>query len=106
MSTEELQVVAVEGERPRRGRWWRGLTGSLAAGLAGLAVIVLGAGVVSALLGAPGPGVWLLVGHPVAAVLALAAQRFADRRDGAVAGVAGAVVVVVVLLALWLFWWG
>ncbi|GHF77509.1 hypothetical protein FHX82_004307 [Amycolatopsis bartoniae] len=106
MSTEELRAAPEERERPRRGRWWRGLTGSLAAGLAGLAVIVLGSGVVCALLGAPGPGLWLLVGHPVAAVLALVAQRFADRGEGRVAGVAGGVVVVLLLAALWLFWWG
>lgn len=106
MSTEELRVLPVEEERPRRGRWWRGLTGSLAAGLAALAVIVLGAGLLCWLRGAPGPGVAMLIGHPVAAVLALAAQRFADRREGSVAGVAGFAVVVVLLVALWLFWWG
>lgn len=106
MSTEELQVPPLEGEHPRRGRWWRGLTGSLAAGLAGLAVIVLIAAVVCWVRGAPGPGVPMLVGHPVAAVLALVAQRFADRREGRVAGFAGFAVVVVLLVALWLFWWG
>ena len=106
MSTEELRAAPADRERPPRGRWWRGLTGSLAAGLAGLAVIVLGAGLLCSFLGAPGPGVWLLVGHPVAAVLALVAQRFADRGEGRAAGAAGAVVVVLVLAALWLFWWG
>ncbi|GAB2974513.1 hypothetical protein LWP59_04750 [Amycolatopsis acidiphila] len=106
MSTEELRVPPVEEDRSRRGRWWRGLTGSLAAGLAGLAVIVLGAGLLCLLLGAPGPGVAMLVGHPLAAAIALVAQRFADRREGPVAGLAGLVVVVVLLAALWLFWWG
>ncbi|MTD55062.1 hypothetical protein [Amycolatopsis pithecellobii] len=104
MSTEELRVPPVETP-PRRGRWWRGLTGSLAAGLAGLAVLVLGAAVVSLLRGAPGPGVVMLIGHPVAAVIALVAQRFVDRRAGAIAALAAGVVVVVVAAALLLFWW-
>lgn len=107
MSTEELEVRPVEEEPPRRrrGRWWRGLTGSFAAGLAGLAVIVLGSGVVCVFLDVPGPGAAMLIGHPVAAVLALGAQRVADRRTGRVAGLAGAVVVLLLVAALWVFWW-
>jgi hypothetical protein len=88
-----------------RGRWWRGFTGSVAAGLAVLAVGVLGAAVVCSLTSAPGPGLFLLVGHPVAAVVAFVAQRVADRRNGAVAGVAGAGVLVIAFVALTLFWW-
>ncbi|WP_235022732.1 hypothetical protein [Amycolatopsis alkalitolerans] len=104
MSTEELRVPAAEEFR-RRGRRWRGLTGSLAAGLAGLAVLVLGAGLVCLLFGVPGPGAAMLIGHPVAAVIALVAQRFVDRRDGPVAALAAAVVVVDLLAALSLMWW-
>ncbi|TVT49259.1 hypothetical protein FNH05_17185 [Amycolatopsis rhizosphaerae] len=91
--------------RVRRGRWWRGATGSLAAGMAGLAVIVLGAGVLSLIVHAPGPGAASLIGHPVAAVVALAAQRVADRRQGPPAVLAGAVVLVDVAATLWLLWW-
>ncbi|WUL72190.1 hypothetical protein OG943_42780 [Amycolatopsis sp. NBC_00345] len=87
------------------GRWWRGLTGSVAAGLAVLAVGVLGVAVVCLVTGAPGPGLFLLIGHPVAAVAALLVQRVADRRNGAVAGVAGVGVLVITLVALTLFWW-
>lgn len=47
----------------------------------------------------------MLIGHPVAAVLALLAQRGADRRNGRVAGFAGVGVVVSVTAALSLFWW-
>ncbi|WAL69857.1 hypothetical protein ORV05_28535 [Amycolatopsis cynarae] len=91
--------------RVRRGRWWRGVTGSFAAGMAGLAVIVLGAGVLSLIVHAPGPGAASLIGHPVAAVVALAAQRVADRRQGRPAVLAGAVVLVDVAATLWLLWW-
>ncbi|WP_091626407.1 hypothetical protein [Amycolatopsis saalfeldensis] len=88
-----------------RGRWWRGLTGSVAAGLVVLAVGVLGVAVVCSLTGAPGPGLFLLIGHPVAAVAALLAQRSADRRSGVGAGVAGGGVLVIAFVALTLFWW-
>lgn len=103
--TEQLPRPTPSGKRPRRGRWWRGLTGSLAAGMAGLALIVLGAGVLSLIVHAPGPGVASLAGHPVAAVVALAAQRIADRRQGQPAVLAGAGVLLVVGVTLWLFWW-
>ncbi|MGW4483494.1 hypothetical protein ACWEOE_06610 [Amycolatopsis sp. NPDC004368] len=88
-----------------RGRWWRGFTGSVAAGLAVLAVGVLGVEVVCLVTGAPGPSVLLLVGHPVAAVVALALQRVADRRYGRVAALAGLGVLLVTFVALTVFWW-
>lgn len=107
--TRGASLPPVEDEpspaRRRRSRWWRGLTGSLAAGLVGLAVIVLGAGLVCLIRGVPGPGAAMLIGHPVAAVLAVLAQRIADRRDGRAAGLAGAVVVVLLIVTLWVFWW-
>jgi len=87
-----------------RGRWWRGFTGSLAAGLAVLAVGVLAVAGIDLYLGAPGPGMALLIGHPVAAVLAVLAQRVADRRNGLPAVGAGAAVVLFTVSALTLFW--
>ena len=104
--TEELPVGAASAELSRPGRIWRGLTGSLAAGLAVLAVVVLGAALVCAIRNAPGPALAALIGHPIAAVVALGAQRVADTRRGRLAGLAGLVVCAVVALALWLFWWG
>jgi hypothetical protein len=89
----------------RGGRRWRGLTGSLAAGLTVLALAVLGEGVLSLFTAAPGPVPSTLLGHPIAAALAIAAQRVADRRRGWSAGIAGAAVVVVTSAALLLFWW-
>ncbi|WP_206795560.1 hypothetical protein [Amycolatopsis sp. MtRt-6] len=89
---------------PVRGRWWRGLTGSLAAGLAVLALGVLLVGAIGLYTGMPGPGATLLIGHPVAAALALLAQRVADRRDGPSAVGAGIAVVLFTVSAVSLFW--
>lgn len=92
--------------RPKpRGRWWRGFTGSVAAGMAVLAVGVLVVGVLCLVNGASGPGVLKLVGHPVAAVIVLALQRIADRRVGKVAALAGAGVLVVAGVAFGVLWW-
>ncbi|MFI5590556.1 hypothetical protein ACIA5G_36305 [Amycolatopsis sp. NPDC051758] len=97
---------AAEAASPakERGRWWRGFTGSLAAGLAVLAVGVLAVAGIDLYTGAPGPGAAMLIGHPVAAVLALLAQRVADRRNGIAAAGAGIAVVLFVVSALTLFW--
>jgi predicted lipid-binding transport protein (Tim44 family) len=86
------------------GRWWRGFTGSLAAGLVALAIGVLVVAGVCLYTGVPGPGAVLLVGHPIAAALALLAQRVADRRNGAAAVGGGVAVVLFTVSALTLFW--
>lgn len=91
-------------EAPRRG-FWRDLSGALSVGLAVLAVVVLVFQAVGWVRGVPGPGAVMVFGHLVAAGAAIGAQRFADRRTGWPATVAGLGVVVVVLVALWLFWW-
>ncbi|KDN19360.1 hypothetical protein [Amycolatopsis rifamycinica] len=87
-----------------RGRWWRGLTGSLAAGLAVLALGVLAVGGICLFTGAPGPGAASLIGHPLAAVLALGAQRVADRRRGLPAVGGGVAVVLFAVSAATIFW--
>ncbi|WP_216214279.1 hypothetical protein [Amycolatopsis aidingensis] len=87
------------------GRWWRGLTGSLAAGLVLLAVGVLGAQILGWASGSSGPGVLATGGHLLAAVLALLAQRVADRGSGRAAGLAALAVLLLVVAPLWLFWW-
>jgi len=106
--TEELAPPPAEpGEpvAPERGRFWRGLTGSLAAGMVVLPVIVLAIAGICLFTDAPGPGPLMLIGHPIAAVVALLAQRVADTRNGRVAGCAGLLVVASVTAALSLFWW-
>ncbi|WP_410569002.1 hypothetical protein [Amycolatopsis sp. cmx-4-61] len=102
----EPDSTAPEAAAPPRpgGRWWRGFTGSLAAGLTVLAVGVLVVGGICLFTGAPGPGATLLIGHPVAAVLALLAQRVADRRNGPAAVGAGLAVVLFTVSAISLFW--
>ncbi|MEV7091305.1 hypothetical protein AB0M80_00540 [Amycolatopsis sp. NPDC051045] len=102
----EPDAAAPDGSAPpkQRGRWWRGFTGSLAAGLAVLAVGVLAVAGICLFTGAPGPGATLLIGHPVAAVLALLAQRVADRRNGPAAVGAGVAVALFAISALTLFW--
>ncbi|WP_328613817.1 hypothetical protein OHS18_36395 [Amycolatopsis sp. NBC_00355] len=102
-SQETVEQAAAKPAKPG-GRWWRGLTGSLAAGLTVLAVGVLVVAGVCLYTDAPGPGPVLLIGHPVAAVLALLAQRVADRRNGLPAAGAGIAVVLFVVSALTLFW--
>ncbi|WP_199433920.1 hypothetical protein [Qaidamihabitans albus] len=96
---------AAEPRRVRRGRWWRGLTGSLAAGLVLLALAVAGAQVAGWGSAGTGPGAGWVTGHLAAAVLALVAQRFADRGRGLPAATAGATVLVLTGAVLWLFWW-
>lgn len=102
-ATAPETVEQAEPAKPG-GRWWRGFTGSLAAGLTVLAVGVLVVAGVCLYTDAPGPGPVLLIGHPIAAVLALLAQRVADRRNGLPAAGAGIAVVLFVVSALTLFW--
>ncbi len=106
---ERIEPTDAAAEEPapptkERGRWWRGFTGSLAAGLTVLAVGVLAVAGIDLYTGAPGPGPALLIGHPIAAALALLAQRVADRRNGATAAGAGLAVVLFAVSALTLFW--
>jgi hypothetical protein len=95
----------VEQAQRHRGGPWRELSGALAVGMSVLAVVVIVFQVLAWGRDMPGPGMWTVVGHVVAAALAVLVQHFADRVAGwpAVAGVLG--VVATSGLALWLFWW-
>lgn len=85
------------------GRAWRGLTGSIAAGLAVLAVVVaVAAGVAET----GGPSTGVIVWHVVGAVVTLGAQaRLVDRRQGPVAGLAGIGILALTGVVLWMCWW-
>ncbi|PXY19884.1 hypothetical protein BAY59_33030 [Prauserella coralliicola] len=107
LETVELATPGTGGQPPSRrtGRWWRGLTGSLAAGLVVLALFVLGVQVVSWLGDAEGPGLVSVLGHLAGAALAVIAQLVVDRRRGRLAGVAALCVLAIAGGVLWLYWW-
>jgi hypothetical protein len=90
---------------PKKSRFWRELTGALAAGTVLLAIAVLVLQTIAWLKGMPGLGVVVLVGHLVGAALAVAAQRMVDRRAGKPALAAGLGLGAVVVVVLVLFWW-
>ena len=86
------------------GRVLRGLTGVLAGGLVALLVALVVAWVVSRNTDMPGPGTATLAWHAVAAVVAVAAQVYADRhRDGR--GLLAAAAVLLTAAALLFFQW-
>ncbi|MBW4719313.1 hypothetical protein [Saccharothrix obliqua] len=93
------------GTEPRLVRVWRGVSGAVAVGLVLLALALIGVQVYAAGHDLPGPGVDVVAGHVVAAVLAVVAQVFADRRTRWVAGVLGLAVLVLGAGVLWFFWW-
>jgi hypothetical protein len=70
-----------------------------------LAVVVVVFQVLAFARDMPGPGAMTVVGHIVAAVLAVFVQRYADRLAGWAAAASVLGVVAVSGAALWLFWW-
>lgn len=87
-------------------RWLLGLSGSVAAGLIVLTVVVAVAEYLGEGHGFPGPGRTSLVSHIVASVVALIAQLWADRRAG-IASAFGAFVVFAIAAGIfWTQWWG
>ncbi|GAA1194702.1 hypothetical protein [Prauserella alba] len=84
------------------GRVWRGFTGSVAAGFALLAAVVL----VVALATDGAAGTAVVVWHVLGAVVALALQVvMVDRERGPAAGLAGAGVIGIAGVVLWTCWW-
>lgn len=104
----DCDVAPADSERVRRGRGERrlvALSGTLAAGLAVLAVLVLAAQVWGWVAGHPGPKPGMLIGHLGGAGGAVVAQRVADRRTGRRAVLGAAVVLALVAAVLVVFWW-
>ncbi len=82
----------------------RGFTGLLAGGLVALVLALGVAWIIADAQGAPGPGPVRMIGHLVAAVVAVAAQAYVDRHpDGR--GLVAAVVVVAVTVAVLVIAW-
>ncbi|MES9517753.1 hypothetical protein ACIQYW_04480 [Rhodococcus erythropolis] len=84
----------------------RALSGTVAAGIVVLTLVIIGSAYLGGNRGFPGPGTTSIAAHIAASVVALAAQIWCDRRRG-IAAVAGSVVVLVVAgLLLVTQWWG
>ena len=84
----------------------RGLSGLVVGGLVALALVLVAGWWWARRTGLPGPDMDVLVGHVVAAVAAVAAQVWVDRRrdrTGTLAAAAVAVLVVAGLAVVWLF---
>ena len=91
--------------RPRRSLA-RGLSGVLVGGLVVLALVLLAGWFYAGRTGLPGPGAGMLAAHLGAAVGAVAAQIWVDRRTdraGTLAALALSVAVVGGLTLAWLF---
>ena len=97
-------MTQVETE-PRVLRVWRGVSGAVAVGLVLLALALLGVQVYAGTRDLHGPGVDMVLGHVVVAVLAVVAQVVADRAKRWVAAGASLGVLVVGAIVLWLYWW-
>ena len=92
--------------RPRSRSLARGLSGVLVGGLVALALVLLAGWFYADRTDLPGPGLAVLVGHGVAAVLAVIAQVWVDRRrdrTGTLAAVALAALIVGGLTLIWLY---
>ncbi|GAA2972078.1 hypothetical protein GCM10010483_15290 [Actinokineospora diospyrosa] len=101
-ATVELPRTPAE---PVRSGFWREVSGALAVGLSGLALIVLVLQVIAWVRGVPGPGIGVVLGHFATAAVGVVAQRFADRRRGPEAALAVVVVAIATGVAIWFFWW-
>lgn len=84
----------------------RGISGTAAAGLVLLALVVVGAAMLGARRGFPGPGAESVAWHIAVAVTAVVAQAYSDRRRGGASLVAATVVLGAGATLLWTQWWG
>jgi hypothetical protein len=80
------------------------ISGVVAGGVVMLTAAVLGAWLIGRVRGFPGPSATLIWGHLAAAVVAVAVQRYADRRAGAWAALGALAVLAVAAAVLWFEW--
>ena len=89
--------------RPRRSLL-RGLSGLLVGGLVALALVLTAGWVYADRTGLPGPGLGMLIGHVLAAVAAVVAQVWVDRRTDRVGTLAAAGLAAAIVGGLALVW--
>ena len=83
----------------------RALSGSVAAGLALLAAVVIVASVLGGQRGFPGPGAVTVSVHVAGSIAAVLGQRHADRHRDFTAGLASLAVFAIAAGVLWTQWW-
>ncbi|WP_020498139.1 hypothetical protein [Sciscionella marina] len=112
ISAEGSQVTEEYPVRPARanppgiaGRILAWFSGAAAAALVLLALVLLGAVVVTALDDRPGPLAGTVVVHVLAALVTVVLQRFADRYPGRVRVLCSWAVLVIFVVVLALYWW-
>ncbi|MEU2041332.1 hypothetical protein [Nocardia niwae] len=86
-------------------RFVRGLSGVVAGGTVVGMLIVVGAAVLADRRGFPGPGAESVAWHVAAAMVAAAAQIYADRHRGVAAFAGSMTVFLAAGLLLWTQWW-
>jgi hypothetical protein len=84
----------------------RACTGLLAGGVVVLTAVVIASAVLGDEHGLAGPGGVSIGGHVAAAIVAVAAQVYADRHRGAAAYAGCLIVPVCAALLFWTQWWG
>jgi hypothetical protein len=87
------------------GRATRELSGVLAGGLVALAIVMCLAQWLAGNSGSPGPGAAVVVGHLLAALVAVVLQVAAERSGGRTAVLASWSVLVLAAAVLWFGWW-
>ncbi|GAA5088163.1 hypothetical protein [Nocardia iowensis] len=83
----------------------RGLSGTVAAGICALMLVVIGTAFMAGRRDFPGPGSESVAWHVVSAGIAVAAQIYSDKHRGFVAFSGSAVVFLIAGLLLWTQWW-
>jgi hypothetical protein len=96
--------VAGTVTRPRSRSVLRGLSGVLVGGLVALALVLLAGWFYADRTGLPGPGFAVLVGHGIAAVAAVVAQVWVDRRRDRTGTLGAALLAALVVGGLTLTW--
>lgn len=83
----------------------RGLSGTLAAGVAVLAIVLIGFQIWASSGGLVGPGLPDVISQSLVAVLAIGLQRYADRTPGGRGAGAASGAIAAVLGSVWFWWW-